>query len=123
MKSGEPRPLRAGAASGEGASATEPGRTEPSGEALRRLAGELGVELTNARAAREFNWLLHSVGTTGVCDAMATLHSGRRVFPLNIARALGLRLPASLAITPHAEAQANLAALRARLQAAKRGGG
>ena len=56
--------------------------------------------LTNERAEREWAWLVARVGESTALDALARLPGGRRPYPLNIARVLGLALPEPEALPP-----------------------
>lgn len=50
-------------------------------------------EITNERAAREWQWLCDEVGEIAVRGHIAKVAGRRRAYPLNIARALGVKLP------------------------------
>ena len=49
--------------------------------------------LNNDRAKREWLWLCRRVGEEAAREAIARIPGGRKAFPLNIARALGVSLP------------------------------
>ncbi len=59
--------------------------------------------ITNERAAREWAWICDQVGECAALEAIDRLPGQRRAYPINIARALGLKLPASLADAPPAD--------------------
>lgn len=50
-------------------------------------------ELTNDRAHREWAWLCARVGEERARAAIEQIPGGRKAYPLNIARALGVTLP------------------------------
>ncbi|HML83418.1 MAG TPA: hypothetical protein PKE37_16835 [Thiomonas arsenitoxydans] len=55
--------------------------------------------LTNARACREWDWIVRQVGLERALEALR--HLGyRKPYPLNAARRLGLQIPAVLAKEP-----------------------
>ena len=80
--------------------------------------------LTNARAHREWDWIVRQVGLERALEALQ--HLGyRKPYPLNAARRLGLQIPAVLAREPEApqkpppipfEVQQRLEALAKRLK-------
>lgn len=49
--------------------------------------------LTNEQAKKEWAWICATVGEHTARSAIALLPGGRKPYPLNIARALGLHLP------------------------------
>ncbi|MHB8201912.1 hypothetical protein [Acidithiobacillus sp.] len=57
-------------------------------------------ELTNDRARREWQWLCQEVGETVARATIAALPGDRRPYPLNIARALDVELPAEEKLQP-----------------------
>lgn len=57
-------------------------------------------EITNERAAREWQWLCDQVGSHTVRAAIQTLPGKRRAYPLNIARALHVKLPDESRLPP-----------------------
>ncbi|MDD2705348.1 MAG: hypothetical protein PHU07_08455 [Acidocella sp.] len=57
-------------------------------------------ELTNDRARREWQWLCREVGETVARATIAALPGDRRPYPLNIARALDVELPAEEKLPP-----------------------
>jgi len=80
--------------------------------------------LTNARAHREWDWIVRQVGLERALEALQ--HLGyRKPYPLNAARRLGLQIPAVLAKEPEtpqkaqpipSEVQQRLEALAKRLK-------
>lgn len=48
--------------------------------------------ITNQRGKREWEWLVRQVGEERALAAIAAL-GGRRPYPLNVARVLGLEIP------------------------------
>ncbi len=78
------------------------------------------VDLSNKRAEREFDFLLQTVGKEKIINAKVLLGS-RKAFPLNLARILGIKLPAELANIPAHELKEKIKDLRRRLGSA--GGG
>ena len=57
-------------------------------------------ELTNDRARREWQWLCREFGETVARAMIAALPGNRRPFPLNIARALNVKLPPDEKLPP-----------------------
>lgn len=57
-------------------------------------------EITNERAAREWQWLCEQVGSHTVRAAIQLLPGKRRAYPLNIARALHVKLPDESRLPP-----------------------
>ena len=55
--------------------------------------------LTNDRGQREWAWIVGQVGEAAALAALERL-GNRKPYPLNVARALGLSLPADLAEPP-----------------------
>lgn len=55
--------------------------------------------LTNERAKREWAWIVKHVGEAAALAALERL-GNHRPYPLNVARALGLRMPLELAEPP-----------------------
>lgn len=80
------------------------------------------VEITNPRAEREFNFLVSQVGEEKIIAARALL-GARKAFPLNLARLLGVKLPAELSFMPVAEIKEKIQDLRRRLVGAGDGEG
>lgn len=78
------------------------------------------VDLSNRRAEREFDFLVQTVGKEKIIGARALL-GARKAFPLNLARILGVKLPAGLAKMPAHELKEKIQDLRRRLGSA--GGG
>lgn len=80
--------------------------------------------LSNDRAKREWAWIVERVGEEAARAAIARLPGARKPYPLNIARVLGLRLPAHLAEEPTVpmppEVRQKLRALREELAGRKR---
>ncbi len=84
----------------------------------------LGATVTNDRDRRTLAWLRAQVGDDAIRDTIAHLPGQRRPYLSNIARALGLVLPASLALPPagsavRAEVARRAAALRAAASASR----
>lgn len=77
--------------------------------------------LTNERAVREWAWLVERFGIDACQTALNGLPGGRRPYPLNVARQLGVTLPEGLEIapTPAAHARAHLADIKALLKPAR----
>lgn len=77
--------------------------------------------ITNDRAAREWQWLINRFGDAAVRDAISRLPGGRKPFPLNVARVLGVEfppesvLPALTTPSSRQKAQEALLAIKARL--------
>ncbi|WP_291521318.1 hypothetical protein [Acidithiobacillus sp.] len=57
--------------------------------------------LTNARARREWDWIVRQVGLERALEALRHL-GNRKPYPLNVARHLRLQIPAVLAKEPEA---------------------
>lgn len=55
--------------------------------------------LNNARAHREWDWIVRQVGQERALEALQHL-GNRKPYPLNVARRLGLQIPAVLAKEP-----------------------
>lgn len=74
--------------------------------------------LTNERAVREWAWLVERFGIDACQAALNGLPGGRRPYPLNVARQLGVTLPDGLeaAPTPIADARTHLANIKAMLK-------
>jgi hypothetical protein len=81
---------------------------------------DLGVACTNDWSRRQLAWLRAQVGDPAILEAVAQLPPGRKPWPLNVARQLGLRLPEHLAVDPSTPA-AFFAAAKAMLSGKKRG--
>lgn len=84
----------------------------------RHEADTLGAIVTNDRDRRTLAWLRAKVGDDTIRETAASLPGQRRPYLSNIARAIGLVLPASLAQSPagsavRAEVARHLEALRA----------
>lgn len=67
-------------------------------------ADTLGAIVEKDRDRRELAWLRAQVGDDAIREAVAHLPGQRRPYVLNIARALGLVLPAPLAADPEPRA-------------------
>ena len=67
-------------------------------------ADTLGAIVEKDRDRRELAWLRAQVGDDAIREAAAHLPGQRRPYVLNIARALGLVLPASLDADPEPRA-------------------
>lgn len=83
--------------------------------------------LTNARAEREWQWILRQVGPERAIAALEQL-GNRKPYPVNVARLLGLELPSALtndatpqpqSCAPSPEVQQRLKALQRRLSTTK----
>lgn len=75
--------------------------------------------ITNQRGQREWDWIVAQVGLEAAQSALQTLPGGKRPYPLNIAKALGLKLPERLSepsAAPRAVAHKHLEALKASLR-------
>lgn len=84
----------------------------------------LGAIVSNDRDRRTLIWMRAQVGDDAIRNTIATLPGQRRPYLSNIARALGLVLPASLALPPagsavRAEVARRAAALRAAASASR----
>lgn len=66
------------------------------------MTAPLAPLLTNARAEREWAWILRQVGQERAQEALTQL-GNRKPYPLNAARVLGLKLPSHLATDPTPE--------------------
>lgn len=77
--------------------------------------------LTNERAKREWTWLVERFGTEVCQAAIQGLPGGRRPYPLNVARQLGIQLPEDLttAPTPPTEARQHIESIKALLKPAR----
>lgn len=101
------------------------GRQQPAWEAspqargvwrARMDASSFGVLIESERDQRVFDWMVNEVGEAGIQVAVGqVVASGRRLYVSNIAKALGLEVPASLARTPVFQARARIAAIRSAL--------
>ena len=65
--------------------------------------------IQNDRDQRVYEWLCEQVGEAAVSEACQSLAGNRHPYLSNIAKNLGLVVPADLAKTPRREAQARLA--------------
>jgi hypothetical protein len=57
------------------------------------LAQELGIEITNVRAEREWLFISERVSDKTILERAITQLGNRKRFPLNVARALKVELP------------------------------
>ena len=71
----------------------------------------IGVIVTYSRVQRVLDWLITQVGQEVVLAACGKLAGARRPFPSNVAKALGLKVPDDLVLTPKAGAQIRIDAL------------
>ena len=78
------------------------------------------IEITKPRSQREFDYLVQTVGEEKIIAARALL-GARKAFPDNLARILGVKLPAELVGMPPDEVKEKIQNLRRRLGSA--GGG
>ncbi len=81
-----------------GALPLQPNASRSGWQYPRRILME--PELTNERAMREWQWLCSEVGETVARATISTLPGNRRPYPLNIARALDVKLPAEEKLPP-----------------------
>lgn len=70
--------------------------------------------ITNDRGRREWAWIVAQVGEEAARSVQLT--GNRKPYPLNIAQALGLTLPADLEEADRATARKRVAALRVMLR-------
>lgn len=66
------------------------------------------VVVETKRDQRVLDWLLEQVGHEGVAEGCSKLAGGRRAYPSNIAKALGLVPPKRLALATKADAAVHL---------------
>ena len=78
--------------------------------------GGPGPIVEDDRDRRALAWLRSQVSEEEIAEACANLPGKRRPYLTNIARALGLVLPADVAMTPRGEARARLAEIKKLLQ-------
>lgn len=69
--------------------------------------------ITNERGKREWAWIVAQVGEEAARSVV--LAGNRKPFPANIAKALGLALPADLEVVDKETARARVAALRSMM--------
>lgn len=95
-------------------------RREPAGERLLNVSEHAGIENEDAmeilieseRDQRTYDWLLSQVGETALQAACLALAGDRRLYVSNLAKVLGLRPPADLAIAPREVAIMHLERMR-----------
>lgn len=80
------------------------------------------VELSNRRSMREFDYLVREVGEEELIAARANL-GARKAYPDNLARILGVKLPADLQFTPAAEAREKIKTIIADFHRGSAAGG
>lgn len=73
------------------------------------------IVLENDRDRRTLDWLVGQVGESAIAEALTRLAGNRRPYLSNVAKVLGIALPANLERTPSAEARERLASVRAML--------
>lgn len=71
-----------------------------------------GVLVLNSRDVRALAWLISEAGFDAVHEACGRLAGRRRLYPTNLAKALGLRIPESVATVPATDALARIRKLR-----------
>lgn len=90
--------------------------TSPSDAGQRAEVDVSGVIVANDRDRRSLVWLREQVGDTAIAAAVAQLAGQRRPYVSNVAKALGVELPRSLALTSVDTARVRLAALRSLIK-------
>lgn len=70
------------------------------------------IVIESERDQRTYQWLLSEVGEDAVRDACLSLAGNRRLYVSNLAKTLGLKPPADLAIAPKESALRHLAKMR-----------
>jgi hypothetical protein len=73
------------------------------------------VVIESKRDERVLAWLVAQVGEQGVADACVRLAGGRKAYPSNIAKALGLTPPKNLSVASRADALRHLEAIASLL--------
>ncbi|WP_299163839.1 cryptic plasmid protein A [Accumulibacter sp.] len=66
----------------------------------------------NPRDERAIAWMIEQVGFAAVQEACGRLAGGRRLYPTNLAKALGLTIPDSVVATPASAALERIRELR-----------
>lgn len=77
--------------------------------------GELPVLIENDRDRRGLAWLQAQVSDQAIAEACGRLPGARRPYVSNVAKALGLKLPDELALTPRPQALERLAEIQQML--------
>ncbi|CAH0444196.1 hypothetical protein LMG10661_00720 [Ralstonia syzygii subsp. syzygii] len=90
--------------------------TPPSDAGQPAAVAALGVIIANDRDLRSLTWLREHVGDAAIEAAVAQLAGQRRPYVSNVAKALGIEIPSSLALTGVDTARARIAALRALIK-------
>lgn len=73
------------------------------------------ILIANERDQRTLAWLIEQVGEHAIVDAVGQLAGKRRPYLSNVAKVLGVDLPAQLERTPTATAREHLAAIKQQL--------
>lgn len=101
--------------------------TEPAGEGVavggqqadkgrpQGSSPEACIIVTNDRDRRALAWLRAQVGDAAVMGAVGQLAGARKPYVSNVAKVLGLALPAVTTYTDHETARERLAAIRRQL--------
>lgn len=84
--------------------------TPPSDAGQPAAVAALGVIIANDRDLRSLTWLREHVGDAAIEAAVAQLAGQRRPYVSNVAKALGIEIPSSLALTGVDTARARIAA-------------
>lgn len=72
--------------------------------------------IQSKRDERALAWLIEQVGESAVAAACLQLAGNRKAYPSNLARALGLILPNSLALASPADVKRHIAEIEALLE-------
>mgnify|MGYP003463629218 FL=1 len=80
------------------------------------MADRETVVVLSKRDERVLAWLIAQVGEDGITEACSRLMGARRSYPSNIAKALGLKPPKSLAQASDSDAQRHLDAIASLLR-------
>lgn len=79
------------------------------------LGCEMNVIIQSPRDQRVLDWLVQQVGLDAISAACSQLAGGRRPYPSNLAKVLGLTPPESLSLASREVAQAHLDAIYKKL--------
>lgn len=84
----------------------------------------MNLIVESKRDQRVLDWLVSQVGEEAVANACKHLAGARRAYPSNLAKVLGLRPPADLALASREDVQRHLEAIARLLDVRQnRGGG
>jgi len=79
-----------------------------------------GVLVLNARDERAIAWLIDQAGFDAVQQACGKIAGNRKLYPTNLAKALGLSIPHSVIVTPSSVARERICDLLTLLSSPRR---